>query len=77
MSIPKGEEKKGIESISKKITDENFPNLWKELGMQIQEVNRTLNYLKTKRCSPTCYIKTYKLMTKKEFSRKIRGRERL
>ena len=50
MGIEETEErKKGIESLLKQIIIENFPNIWKELDLQIQEANRTPNYLNPKR----------------------------
>ena len=53
MDILKGEEKEqGLESIFGQIVDENFPTLRSELEHGIQEVNRRLNYLNSKRPSP-------------------------
>ena len=53
MGIIEGEEKKqGLESIFRQIVDENCPNLRNELELGIQEVNRTPNYLHSKRPSP-------------------------
>ena len=37
------------ESLFKQIIDKNSPNLWKALNPQIQEANRTTNYLNPKR----------------------------
>ena len=52
ISIPEGEEReKGTKSLFKQIIDENFPNLQKELQVQVQEANRTPNYLNGKRPS--------------------------
>lgn len=39
MGIPEKEKKKGTESLLKEIINENFPNLWKELEPQIEELN--------------------------------------
>ena len=53
MGIPEGEKKeKGTGDLFKQITDENFPNLWKEVDPWISEANRTPNYLNGKRPSP-------------------------
>ena len=51
--IPEKEEREtGVESLFKKIIAENFPNLRKELEIQVHEANRTPNYLNAKRPSP-------------------------
>ena len=51
--ILEGEEKRrGLESISRPIVDENVPDLRNELELGIQEVNRAPNDLKRKRPSP-------------------------
>ena len=51
--IPEGEEKEnGAESLFKEIIAENFPNLGKELEIQVKEANRTPNYINAKRSSP-------------------------
>lgn len=64
MGIPK--EKR----LFKQIINENFPILWKELDSQIQEGNRTPNYLNVKRPSSRYIIlKCQKLMTKNSQSR--------
>ena len=53
MGINEGEEKEqGLESIFRQIVDENFPNLRNKLELGIQKVNRTPNYLNSKRPSP-------------------------
>jgi Zn-dependent oligopeptidase len=54
MSIEKGEEEqaKGIHNILNKIAAENFPNLKKELFIQIQEASRAPNKLQQNRTSP-------------------------
>lgn len=40
MGIAEEEEREhGMGSLFKQTFDVNFPNLWKELGLQIQEVN--------------------------------------
>ena len=43
IGIPEGEEReKGAEDLFKEIRAENFPNLRKELDLQIQEANRLI-----------------------------------
>jgi hypothetical protein len=53
---------KGPVNIFNKIIEENFPNLKKELPMNIQEAYRTLNRLNQKRNS-SCHIIIKKLKT--------------
>ena len=53
IGIIEGKEKEqGLESIFRQIADENFPHLRNELELGIQEINRTPNYLNSKRPSP-------------------------
>jgi hypothetical protein len=54
MVIKEGEEvqAKGICNIINKIIAENFPNLEKELSIQVQETSRTPNRLDQNRTSP-------------------------
>ena len=53
ISIQEGEEReKGAESLFKEIIAEKFPNLGKELDLQLYEANRTANYINAKRPSP-------------------------
>ena len=52
IGIPEGEEKeKGAESLFKGIIAKNFPNLGKELELQVKGANRTPNYISVKRPS--------------------------
>lgn len=46
------EEKKGTESLFKEIIDENFPNLGKDLSLQVHKANKTPYSLNAKRPSP-------------------------
>ena len=42
--VPEGEDcKQGIENLFEEIMTENFPNLAKELNIQVQEAQRVLN----------------------------------
>ena len=53
MGIPEGEEReKGAERLFKEIIAENFPNLGKDLDIQVHEAKRIPNYLNAKRPSP-------------------------
>ena len=57
MSIPNGKERvKGAESLFKNTIAENFPNLEKELYIQVHETKRIPNYLNVKRPSSTHII---------------------
>lgn len=52
MGIPGGKEReRGTENLVKEITDGTFPSLGKELDIQVQQANRTRNYLNAKRPS--------------------------
>ena len=42
----------GIENLCEKIMTENFPNLVKEMNIQIQEVQRVPNKMNPKRSTP-------------------------
>ena len=53
MSIPEGAERNtGAENLFKELTAENFPNLGKELDIQVYEANRTPYYLNAEAPSP-------------------------
>lgn len=53
MGIPEGEKReKGAERLFKGIIAENFPNLRKQLDIQVHKANKTSYYLNTKRLSP-------------------------
>ena len=76
MGIIKGEEKEqGVESIFRQIVDKNFPNLRNELELGIQEVNRTLNYLNSKRPSPKHTVLKLPKINNKENSQGSQGKE--
>ena len=51
IGVEEGEELqlKGPENILNKITEENFPNLKKDIPMKVQEAYRTLNRLDQKK----------------------------
>ena len=46
------EREKGAENIFEDIIAENFPNLGKETGFQVQEAQRVLNRINPKRTTP-------------------------
>ena len=51
--IPEGEkEEEEIENLYEKIMKENFPNLVKEIDIQVQEAQRVPNKLGSKRNTP-------------------------
>ena len=51
--VPEGEEKEQeIGNLSEKIIKENFPNLVKEIDMQVQEAERVSNKMDAKRPTP-------------------------
>ena len=51
--MPKGEdEDQEIENLFEKIRKENFPNLVKEIDMQVQEAQKVLNKLEPKMNTP-------------------------
>ena len=53
IGVPEGEEKEQeIENLFEKIMKENFPNLVKEIDMQVQEAQRVPNKMDAKRPSP-------------------------
>ena len=47
-----GEEEQEIENLLEKIMKENFPNLMKEIDIQVQEAQRVPNKLDSKRTTP-------------------------
>ena len=53
MGVPEGEvEEQEIENLSEQIMKENFPNLVKEIDIQVQEAQRVPNKMNTKRTTP-------------------------
>ena len=50
------EEKQEIENLLEKIMKENFPNLAKEIEIQVQETQRVPNKLDPKRATPRYII---------------------
>ena len=73
MEIPEGEEsEKGIKNLFEEIMTENFPNLGKENGTQVQKVQRVL-----KKLDPERYILRHIIikMTRLEKKRKSHKRK--
>ena len=65
--VPDGEEEEQeIENLFEKIVKENFPNLAKELDMQVQEVQRVPKNLDLKGNTPRHIIITLPKMKDKE-----------
>ena len=57
IGVPKGEEEEQeIENLFEKVIKENFPNLMKEIDMQIQEAQRIPKKLDPRRDTPTHII---------------------
>ena len=53
IGVPEGEEEEQeIENLSEQIMKENFPNLVKEIDIQVQEAQRVPNKMNTKRTTP-------------------------
>src|SRR3712207_9454454 len=53
IGIPEGEEKeKGAENLFKEIMAENFPNLVREMDLQVTEANRSPNFINARRPTP-------------------------
>ena len=50
--MPEGEEEQETENLFEKIMKENFPNLAKEIDMQVQEAQRVPNKMNAKRPTP-------------------------
>ena len=65
--IPEEEEKANeAESLFKEIIAKNFPNLGKELELQVKEVNRTPHYINVKRPSLRYILATLAKVNDKE-----------
>ena len=75
--MPEGEEEEQeIENLFEKIMKENFPNLAKEIDMQVQEAQRISNNLDPKRATPRhIIIKMPKAKDKERISKAAREKE--
>ena len=52
MGVPEEEREQDIENLCEEIMTENFPHLVKEIDLQVQEVQKTLNKRNPKRTTP-------------------------
>ena len=77
--MPEGEEEEQeIENLFEKIMKENFPNLVKEIDIQVQEAWRVPNNLDTKRTTPRhIIIKMPQIKDKERISQEEREKQRL
>ena len=65
--MPEGEEEEQeIENLFEKITKENFPNLVKEINLQVQEAQRVPKKLDSRKHTPTHIIITLPKIKEKE-----------
>ena len=71
--VPEGQEQE-IRNLSKRIVTENFPNLVKEIDMQVQEVERVPIMMDAKRLPPRHII--IKTSTVKDKERLFKAREK-
>ena len=76
MGGPEGEEEEqGIGNIFEKIVKENFPNLVKEIDMQVQEAQRVPNKMDTKRPVPRHIIIKMPKVKDKRLLKAARGKK--
>ena len=76
--MPEGEEEeKEIENLFEKIIKENFPNLAKELDMQVQEAQRVLKKLDPRRNTPRHIIKLPQIKDKERILKVAGEKERV
>ncbi|GAA8895910.1 hypothetical protein BTM182_16150 [Helicobacter pylori] len=67
---------KGAESLFKEIIAKNFPNLGKQLELQVKEAKRTPNYINIKRTSPRyILVKLAKVNDKEKILRAARQKK--
>ena len=77
--MPEGEEEKQeIENLFEKIMKESFPNLVKEIGIQVQEAQRVPNKLDPKRNTPRhIIIKVPKFQDKEPILKAAKEKQRV
>ena len=75
--VPEGEEEEEeIENLFKKIMEENFPNLVKEIHMQVQEAQTVPKKMDVKRTTPTqIIIKVSKVKHKERILKAAKERQ--
>ena len=67
IGVPDGEEReKGVENVSDEITAENFPNLKKEIDIQVEEAKKVSSKMNPNRPTPRHIIIIMKKL-KREF----------
>ena len=78
IGIPEGEEReKGIGNVFEYIMAENFPNLKKEIGIQVQKAQRVPNMMNPNTHTPRhIIIKMAKLKDKKRILKAAREKQR-
>ena len=79
IGVPEGEEEKQeTENLFEKIMKENFPNLAKEIDIQVQEAQRVPNKLDPKRTTPRhIIIKMPKVKDKERILKAAREKQRV
>ena len=79
MGMPEGEEEEQeIKNLFAKIMKENFPNLVKEIDIQVQEAQRVPNKLDPKRTTPNpIIIKMPKVKDKERILKAAREKQRV
>ena len=75
IGIPEEEKGQGIENLFEKIVKENFPNLVKEIDIQIQEARRVTNNLDSNRTTPRHIIKMPKVKNKERILKAAREKQ--
>uniref|UniRef100_A0A9L0R8N8 L1 transposable element RRM domain-containing protein n=1 Tax=Equus caballus TaxID=9796 RepID=A0A9L0R8N8_HORSE len=77
IGIPEGEEKeKGAENLFKEIMAENFPNLVREMDLQVTEANRSPNFINARRPTPRhIVVKLAKVNDKEKILRTARQKK--
>ena len=79
IGVPEGEEEQQeIENLFEKIVKENFPNLVKEIDIQVQETQKIPNKMDTKRTTPRHnIIKMPKVKDKERILKAAREKQRV
>ena len=76
--MPEGEDNQEIENLLEKIMKENFPNLAKEIDLQVQEAQRVPKKLVPRRNTPRhIIIKLPKIKDKERIIKAAKGKERV
>ena len=76
--MPEGEKEQEIRNLFEKIMEENFPNLVKEIDMQVQEAQRVPNKMDAKRFTPRhIIIKMPKVKGKERIIKAAREKQKI